>query len=372
MRPAPRSSGLPPAAIENVRNSSAPPFAGRWTRQRRRKWPKPTAVIPTPRRPISIPAPGSSQPASRVGSPPKMRSAEPPRSLETIRDMVGPTATTRRASPRAAAHARCRIRVSRQGDHRRNHHDDSRHSGRGGRWPGRGARRAFRRQPGQRPCDRKVDPEHAGWQAGRVADRVRQAGTRLGPGLARAQGLGLRTPPRPTQGCFTNATKSSRDEAYSGSPSGPGGNIMSVSAVTNTSPVTGEPMKPHASRLDEKLKGGPGRLGMGIFAAALAIGTGYAGFHLLADLSEVHTKSIFPFVLLGIALLVALGFEFVNGFHDTANAVATVIYIHTLDPHVAVAWSGLWNFIDVLVSTGGVAFGIISLLPVELILQVGC
>jgi len=148
---------------------------------------------------------------------------------------------------------------------------------------------------------------------------------------------------------------------------------MSVSAVTNTntSPVTGEPMKPHASRLDEKLKGGPGRLGMGIFAAALAIGTGYAGFHLLADLSEVHTKSIFPFVLLGIALLVALGFEFVNGFHDTANAVATVIYTHTLDPHVAVAWSGLWNFIGVLVSTGGVAFGIISLLPVELILQVG-
>src|SRR5208282_816375 len=61
----------------------------------------------------------------------------------------------------------------------------------------------------------------------------------------------------------------------------------------------------------------------------------------------------------------------VNGFHDTANAVATVIYTHSLEPHMAVVWSGIWNFIGVLVSTGAVAFGIVSLLPVELILQVG-
>jgi phosphate/sulfate permease len=74
---------------------------------------------------------------------------------------------------------------------------------------------------------------------------------------------------------------------------------------------------------------------------------------------------------LGLALFVALGFEFVNGFHDTANAVATVIYTHTLDPHIAVAWSGFFNFLGVVSSTGIVAFGIISLLPVELILQVG-
>ncbi len=78
-----------------------------------------------------------------------------------------------------------------------------------------------------------------------------------------------------------------------------------------------------------------------------------------------------PIVLLGLALLVALGFEFVNGFHDTANAVATVIYTHSLEPHVAVVWSGFWNFLGVLTSSGLVAFGIISLLPVELILQVG-
>ncbi|MGC1634890.1 MAG: inorganic phosphate transporter, partial [Candidatus Acidiferrales bacterium] len=46
-------------------------------------------------------------------------------------------------------------------------------------------------------------------------------------------------------------------------------------------------------------------------------------------------------------------------------------YTHTLEPHVAVVWSGMWNFLGVLVSSGAVAFGIVSLLPVELILQVG-
>jgi PiT family inorganic phosphate transporter len=75
--------------------------------------------------------------------------------------------------------------------------------------------------------------------------------------------------------------------------------------------------------------------------------------------------------LLGVALFVALGFEFVNGFHDTANAVATVIYTHSLPANVAVVWSGFFNFLGVLFSRGAVAFGIISLLPVELILQVG-
>jgi hypothetical protein len=59
----------------------------------------------------------------------------------------------------------------------------------------------------------------------------------------------------------------------------------------------------------------------------------------------------------------ALGFEFVNGFHDTANAVATVIYTNLLPAEFAVMWSGLFNFLGVLVSSGAVAFGIISLLP---------
>src|SRR3984885_15320297 len=75
------------------------------------------------------------------------------------------------------------------------------------------------------------------------------------------------------------------------------------------------------------------------------------------------------FLLLALAL--ALSFEFVNGFHDTANAVATVIYTHTLKPTVAVVWSGCWNLIGVLSSSGGVAFGVLALLPVEMILNVG-
>jgi len=72
-----------------------------------------------------------------------------------------------------------------------------------------------------------------------------------------------------------------------------------------------------------------------------------------------------------VALLIALGFEFVNGFHDTANAVATVIYTRSLPANIAVVWSGAFNLLGVLASSGAVAFGIISLLPVELILQVG-
>src|ERR1700736_6904996 len=72
-----------------------------------------------------------------------------------------------------------------------------------------------------------------------------------------------------------------------------------------------------------------------------------------------------------LALLMALSFEFVNGFHDTANAVATVIYTHSLKPMVAVVWSGCWNLIGVLTSSGAVAFGVLALLPVELVLNVG-
>ena len=132
-----------------------------------------------------------------------------------------------------------------------------------------------------------------------------------------------------------------------------------------------EQAKP-GSRLDAKLTAaGPGRVGILVFVLALIVGLGYVGSQLVADLADVRMGSIYPYVLLGIALLVALAFEFVNGFHDTANAVATVIYTHSLTPHVAVVWSGLWNFLGVVTSTGAVAFGIISLLPVELILQVG-
>src|SRR5215467_11526386 len=75
------------------------------------------------------------------------------------------------------------------------------------------------------------------------------------------------------------------------------------------------------------------------------------------------------FLLLALGL--ALSFEFVNGFHDTANAVATVIYTHTLRPSAAVVWSGCWNLIGVLTSSGAIAFSVVSLLPVELVINAG-
>lgn len=74
-------------------------------------------------------------------------------------------------------------------------------------------------------------------------------------------------------------------------------------------------------------------------------------------------------LLLIFCLLLACTFEFINGFHDTANAVATVIYTNTLKPTVAVVWSGLWNFIGVNIGGIAVAMGIVNLLPVELLID---
>jgi len=110
-----------------------------------------------------------------------------------------------------------------------------------------------------------------------------------------------------------------------------------------------------------------------VFLGLLAVGLLFTGRSLMQDIGESgpSATTLLPYILLCVALLIALGFEFVNGFHDTANAVATVIYTHSLPPNVAVIWSGCFNFLGVLVSSGAVAFGIISLLPVELILQVG-
>ena len=103
---------------------------------------------------------------------------------------------------------------------------------------------------------------------------------------------------------------------------------------------------------------------------ALLAGLGYIGVHVAKDLDNVTVTSAWPYLLLGLALLIALGFEFVNGFHDTANAVATVIYTNSLPPHIAVVWSGLCNLTGVLLSSGTVAFAIIALLPVDLILKI--
>src|SRR5262245_27152855 len=71
-----------------------------------------------------------------------------------------------------------------------------------------------------------------------------------------------------------------------------------------------------------------------------------------------------------LALAIALSFEAVNGFHDTANAVATVIYTKSLRPQVAVCWSGLMNFLGVLLGGIAVAFSIVHLLPVDLLVHI--
>jgi len=125
-----------------------------------------------------------------------------------------------------------------------------------------------------------------------------------------------------------------------------------------------------ASLLDKKSHKFPAWISGAIVLVALVGGLAYVGFHIAGDLGNVTTTSTWAYVLLGVALLIALAFEFVNGFHDTANAVATVIYTHSLEPNLAVVWSGLCNLTGVLTSAGAVAFTIITLLPVELILKV--
>ena len=141
---------------------------------------------------------------------------------------------------------------------------------------------------------------------------------------------------------------------------------MSAAFDARLGPAAVAPVKPHLDRpLDIRLAL--------ILLAVLALGLFYMAWSIRSDLSASGggPTTILPFLLLGVALLIALGFEFVNGFHDTANAVATVIYTHALPAQIAVVWSGCWNLLGVLASTGAVAFGIVSLLPVELILQVG-
>jgi PiT family inorganic phosphate transporter len=151
--------------------------------------------------------------------------------------------------------------------------------------------------------------------------------------------------------------------------------MATVSVTTpgaTSAPPVAPPLAPPAKHsVHEKLSKKPNKVGMMIFVGVLIAGLIYIGSSIARDMSGTQLTAVWPYVLLGLALLVALGFEFVNGFHDTANAVATVIYTHSLDPQIAVVWSGFWNFAGVVTSTGAVAFGIVSLLPVELILQVG-
>jgi PiT family inorganic phosphate transporter len=139
-----------------------------------------------------------------------------------------------------------------------------------------------------------------------------------------------------------------------------------MSDVATTIP--GRP--PAAGLLEKKMKKSHAIVSTGVVLIALVVGLGFIGMNISKDFSNVALGSIWPYALLILALAIALGFEFVNGFHDTANAVATVIYTHSLEPNIAVVWSGMCNLAGVLTSSGTVAFTVITLLPVELILQV--
>lgn len=138
---------------------------------------------------------------------------------------------------------------------------------------------------------------------------------------------------------------------------------MSQNSLSPSAPTRGRP----------DLSGKSSRFSRPLFLVLLVGGLAFAALNLLHDVagSGAAVTRYVPFLMVGLALLIALGFEFVNGFHDTANAVATVIYTRSLSPGVAVVWSGISNFLGVLLSSGVVAFGIMSLLPVELILQAG-
>ena len=147
---------------------------------------------------------------------------------------------------------------------------------------------------------------------------------------------------------------------------------MAGSAIGSYAPTRNqtEP-EPHHGR--PNLDGNRSILAAVIFTGAIAAALLYVAYSIYLEVhaTGVQVTTYLPYILLFVALIIALGFEFVNGFHDTANAVATVIYTHSLPANVAVVWSGFFNFLGVLLSSGAVAFGIVSLLPVELILQVG-
>lgn len=84
----------------------------------------------------------------------------------------------------------------------------------------------------------------------------------------------------------------------------------------------------------------------------------------LPFMGEVNLGGSILFVFF-ICLLAVICFEFVNGFHDTANAVATVIYTKALKPVYAIPWSGLFNFLGVFLGGVAVAMGILKLLPLD-------
>ena len=89
-----------------------------------------------------------------------------------------------------------------------------------------------------------------------------------------------------------------------------------------------------------------------IFFGIIAVAFIYIGTQLFADLSHLPQMALFSFVLLAAALFIALGFEFVNGFHDTANAIATSVSTRALHPSHAIIMAAVLNFAGAMYSTG--------------------
>jgi len=130
-------------------------------------------------------------------------------------------------------------------------------------------------------------------------------------------------------------------------------------------------LSPLAHPLRASHKPGPLRIVLFVVLLLIGLAVTLGGIHNDVSDAKAPPTTWLPFAGLALALVVALGFEFVNGFHDTANAVATVIYTHSLPPNAAVLWSGFCNFLGVLFSSGAVAFSVIALLPVDLVVEMG-
>jgi inorganic phosphate transporter, PiT family len=114
----------------------------------------------------------------------------------------------------------------------------------------------------------------------------------------------------------------------------------------------GQPVASPASLSSSNVDTPPPKFFKPAFFSIITVALIYIASQLFADLSQIPQMALFSFALLAAALIIALGFEFVNGFHDTANAVATVIYTNAMPAHVAVMWAGFFNFLGVLFATG--------------------
>ncbi|WP_018261746.1 inorganic phosphate transporter [Methylobacterium sp. WSM2598] len=125
---------------------------------------------------------------------------------------------------------------------------------------------------------------------------------------------------------------------------------MSRSAVGGLGPVAGPSGTPQPKEGRPNLDGRTSVLAAAIFVAVLGGALLCAACGMRIDVIETGTAVVTspPVILPFVALTIALAFEFVTGFHDTANAVATVICSHSLPATVAVVWSGLFNFLGVL------------------------